>query len=101
MRTKDLNLTSLEGVLKGSESGPVVVAGKRDESLLYRQVRDGKMPPVGKKLSALEIETIGAWIDGQAGAAHTNEPAAVTKLTQHDVIPVSYTHLTLPTILRV
>src|SRR5262245_19543260 len=79
--TKDLNLMSIEGVLKGGESGPVLVAGKRDESLLYRLVRDGQMPPNGKsRLSDEELAAIGAWIDsGAAGAA---------KLTQHDVIPV-------------
>src|SRR5579863_909726 len=43
-RIKEMNLSTLDGVLKGSESGPVVVPGKPDESRLYQMVRDGKMP---------------------------------------------------------
>src|SRR5438093_452551 len=38
---KDLNLSTPAGLLKGSESGPVVVPGKPDESRLYQYVRDG------------------------------------------------------------
>ena len=47
VKTKDLNLTSLEAVLRGSESGAVVVGGRREESPLFRLARDGKMPPGG------------------------------------------------------
>ncbi len=84
VKTKDLNLTSIEGVLKGGESGPAVVPGKRDESPLYRLVRDGQMPPGGKsRLSDQDLATIGAWIDSGPGAV---------KLMQHDVIPVLLTH---------
>ena len=44
-RIKEMNLSTLEGVMKGSESGPVIAPGKPDESRLYQMVRDGKMPP--------------------------------------------------------
>ena len=84
VKTKDLNLTSLEAVLRGSESGAVVVGGRREESPLFRLVRDGKMPPGGDKqrLSEKEVEAIGLWVD-QAGAA---------KVSQHDVIPMLLLH---------
>ena len=41
----DLDLTTPAGVLKGGQSGPVIVPGKPDESLLYEKVHGGKMPP--------------------------------------------------------
>src|SRR5262249_32273656 len=44
VRKGSLDLRSRAGLLKGSESGPVIVPGKPDESLLYQMVRDGKMP---------------------------------------------------------
>ena len=68
-RKADLDLTALTGILKGSESGPVIVPGKPDGSLLYEKVHDGAMPP-GKKdrLSAAEVETIRRWIAAGAKA---------------------------------
>ena len=59
----ELDLTTLAGILKGGESGPVVVPGKPDESLLYEKVQSGSMPPVKKdRLSAAEVETLRRWI---------------------------------------
>src|SRR3954466_192518 len=46
-----LRLDSGEGGARGGESGPVVVPGKPDESLLIQAVRQAgelKMPPGGK-----------------------------------------------------
>ncbi len=70
-----LVLENFDGLMKGGELGAAVLPGKSGESLLVRMVeghfeKDGKkkvMPP-GKreKLSAAEIETIKAWIDGGA-----------------------------------
>src|SRR4051812_7019876 len=44
----ELDLRTLAGIRKGGESGPAIVAGKPDESVLFEKVRDGEMPP-GKK----------------------------------------------------
>src|SRR5262245_27731389 len=41
VKTKDLNLGSYEGVMKGSESGPVIVPGKVGESRLYKMISQG------------------------------------------------------------
>jgi hypothetical protein len=69
-----LVLESYELLLKGGESGPVIVPGKSSESLLVKLIegfeKDGKrkiMPP-GKreKLKAHEIALIRAWIDAGA-----------------------------------
>src|SRR5205807_1792097 len=77
-RKADLDLTALTEILKGSESGPVIVAGKPEESLLYEKVHDGAMPP-GKKnpLSAAEVETIRRWIAAGARADSAATAGAV------------------------
>src|SRR5947209_5548065 len=66
-RKRDLDLSAPAGVLKGSESGAVIVPGKPEESLLYEKIIGGEMPP-GKKdpLSKAEVETIRRWIAGGA-----------------------------------
>jgi mono/diheme cytochrome c family protein len=61
----DLRLRRL--ILRGGESGPAVVAGRPDESLLMRRVQNGEMPPRTKKLSAADVDIIRRWI--AAGAA--------------------------------
>ena len=44
-------------MLKGSESGEIVVRGKPDDSLLYEMVHDGLMPPeeAKKKLTKADL----------------------------------------------
>lgn len=53
-------------LLKGGDSGPAVVAGKHEESLLYERVAAGDMPPGKKKLAPRDIEMLARWIDGGA-----------------------------------
>lgn len=66
----ELSLASLEDALAGGKSGPVIVPGKANESRLYKLVAgldpDKKMPPKGDSLTAQQIGTIKAWIDGGA-----------------------------------
>src|SRR5262245_32097207 len=45
VRKADLDLMTHTSVLKGGESGAVVVPGKPEESLLYEKVHAGIMPP--------------------------------------------------------
>jgi len=69
-----LRLDTLEWVLKGAESGPVVKADNPKESELFRRITLPKdheevMPSDGKPLlSADEIRTIELWIAGGASA---------------------------------
>jgi hypothetical protein len=59
-----LRLDSRAGMMKGSDSGPVVVPGEPDKSLLIQAVRQQdnvKMPPKGK-LSDQAIDTLTAWV---------------------------------------
>lgn len=59
-----LLLDSLSGVTKGGDSGPVVVAGEPQKSLLIAaiQYRDNEMPPDGK-LAATQIATLVKWVE--------------------------------------
>src|SRR6266545_3382270 len=88
----DLDLSTAAGVLKGGESGPAVVAGKPEKSLLYEKVHKGEMPPAKKDaLATAEVELIRKWI---ADGAKLPAGSAEVTLTQHDVIPIMLRHCT-------
>src|SRR3954465_15120518 len=68
-----LILETHQSLMKGGDSGAVIVPGKAGESLLVQQIEHAKkpfMPPPkkGDKLSPQEIATIRAWIDAGAPA---------------------------------
>ena len=67
------------GLVKGSDSGPVIVAGKPDESLLLRAIRhedkELKMPKDGPKLSSLVIGNFETWIMMGAPDPRSNQPS--------------------------
>jgi mono/diheme cytochrome c family protein len=87
-RKADLDLRTRAGIVKGSESGPVIVAGKPAESKLYQMVHEGKMPPGKKdKLSKAEVEIVRRWIESGA-CFGTESLESDLALTQHDVIPI-------------
>ena len=60
-----LDLRSLESLVRGSKSGPVIVEGSSEKSVLMRKVSSGAMPPpdVEEPLTAAEIRTMTRWID--------------------------------------
>ncbi|MBX9581719.1 MAG: DUF1549 domain-containing protein, partial [Gemmataceae bacterium] len=63
-----LRLLSRADALKGGDTGPALVAGDTDKSLLVQLVRydgDIKMPPKGK-LPAEDIAALTAWVKGGA-----------------------------------
>src|SRR5207248_776208 len=61
-----LLLDTKSGLLKGGASGPTIVVGEPEKSLLIRAVRhidkDLQMPPPPKKLSDAQIADLVAWI---------------------------------------
>src|SRR5881394_3788089 len=61
-----LRLDSADGVMKGGTTGPAIVAGAPDSSLLIKAVRysdpDLQMPPKNKKLSAEQIADLENWV---------------------------------------
>jgi mono/diheme cytochrome c family protein len=96
-RKADLDLTTVAGALKGGESGPAIVPGKPDDSILFEKVRDGTMPP-GKKgrLAEAEVEVVRRWIAGGAGSASgvsgQTVPTPAAPVTQHDVALIMRRH---------
>jgi cytochrome c553 len=53
-----LDMRTVESRLKGGKSGPGLVPGKPEESLIYRHIADGVMPPQRMaKLAAIELVT--------------------------------------------
>src|SRR5258706_4976556 len=55
------SVSTRETLLRGGKQGPVLLAGKPEESRIYQFVSSGKMPP-GKKLASSEIELVADWI---------------------------------------
>ncbi len=61
----DLDLTSLASLMRGSKSGPVIVEGFSEKSVLIRKVVKKTMPPPdsGEPLTREEIGKITRWVD--------------------------------------
>ena len=60
-----LSLVSAQSLQRGGESGPAIVAGRPDESLLVQYIsgEDPAMPQESEPLSSDEVETIRQWIE--------------------------------------
>ena len=67
-------------LLAGGESGPAIVAGKPNESLLWSRIESEEMPPKGK-LSKAEKKVLHDWIDQGAKTARP-EPVSVPVETE-------------------
>src|ERR1051325_3744161 len=67
----DLDVRLRHFIAKGGESGAALVPGKPEQSLLFKQVRDGEMPKGDKKLTKQQTELIRQWI---AAGAKTARP---------------------------
>ncbi len=85
-----LVLDSLDGLLAGGDTGPAVVPGDAEKSLLIKAVRytdaDLQMPPKDKKLSAPQIAALEQWVkDGAVWPGQTGKPRKVRgKITDED-----------------
>jgi len=74
-----LRLDAAQLIRKGSDDGPVIVAGRVEQSLLWQKVTaklPDRMPPEGKPLSAEELATLKAWISQGANSPRTEQPPA-------------------------
>ena len=81
----DLVLTSLEKILAGSASGPVVVPGDPQASPLYllaAHLESPKMPPNKPRLSQRELTKLSKWIS-------TGPPQGTSPLSLAQVRPLS------------
>ena len=86
LQQNGLRLDSLAAILKGSDSGRVVVPGKADASRLVRRLmaqERPQMPYGGPPLSASETATIREWIDAGAPGPDSSTPLASAKQMKH------------------
>jgi hypothetical protein len=85
-----LVVDSLSGLLTGGGTGPAIVPGDPEKSLLIKAIRytdeDLQMPPKGKKLSEEQIRALTQWV--KAGAvwpgSETNKALVRGKITPED-----------------
>lgn len=75
-----LSMATMAGMLKGGHTGPALVPGHADQSLLVKLIRhEGPaddpmpMPPKGDKLTDADIAIVTAWVN--AGAKMPADPA--------------------------
>lgn len=71
-----LKLDTRADVLKGGDTGPAIIPGDVEKSLLIKAIRytdeDLKMPPKNKKLSAAQIADLETWVKMGAPDPRTN-----------------------------
>lgn len=87
----DLDLQTIAGLFKGGESGPAIVRGKPNESLLFEKIHNGEMPPdENDRLSGTDVDRIERWIlnGAMTDGKEPMQPEASELPTQHDVIPI-------------
>src|ERR1700687_4717283 len=71
-----LDLRTRAAILMGGETGPAMVPGAAQTSLLWEKVSANKMPPGKDKLTAAEKAVLRAWIEGGArDSGTTAQPA--------------------------
>jgi mono/diheme cytochrome c family protein len=83
-----LSLNSREEMLKGGDTGPAIVVGDPEKSLLLQAVHqtgDLKMPPKGAKLTAAEIDTLSQWVKMGAPWPKTTAPVRTGKVITDDM----------------
>ncbi len=88
MQKGKLRVDSQAALLEGGKSGPALIRGKVEESLLIQAIRHGEslqMPP-RMKLPAKEIADLTAWV--KAGAHWPNAKPVVVKVEPKDSEPV-------------
>lgn len=73
LQDADLDLRTRESMLRGGESGPAIVPGSSNKSLLIGRLRAGEMPPPKRlveasvtEISRSEIDQLARWIDAGA-----------------------------------
>lgn len=64
--SESLNMETYDGLMAGSQNGPVIVPGDANASLLVEKVVEGEMPKRGQKLTPEQIQVIIDWINAGA-----------------------------------
>ncbi len=83
-----LVVDSKDGLLKGGDTGPSLVPGKPDESLIIKAVRytdpDLQMPPKNKKLSDAQIADLVTWVKMGAPDPRVGKPVVTASAGSKD-----------------
>jgi mono/diheme cytochrome c family protein len=81
----NLDLHTREAMLRGGKSGPAIVPGKPDASLVLKKIRAGQMPPRDRLVEACvkpiepaETDVLARWIAAGAAATKVEPDAAST-----------------------
>jgi len=74
-----LDLRALAAVQQGGKSGPVVVPGMPDDSLLWKKLQADEMPKTDNKVSAANKAIIQAWIAVGAKGTEKKPAGPVTR----------------------
>lgn len=74
-----LDLRTFEALMKGGNAGPAVVAGKPDESPLWKKIAKDEMPKTDNKVSAANKKIIREWIENGARGGVTKPALQVAR----------------------
>lgn len=88
VRKGGLDLSTMQSLWRGGETGEPLVTDSLDESLLWNLVEAGEMPPEDEpRLQEDELELIRRWI--ASGAKSNSVKQSVEQsITQHSVLPI-------------
>ncbi len=64
--SEGLDLGSYEGLMAGSQNGPVIAPGSAGDSLLIDLVTEGEMPKRGPHLTDTQIQQLIDWVNAGA-----------------------------------
>ena len=77
-----LRVDTRDGLLKGGDTGPAIIPGDPEKSLLIKAVRysnpDLQMPPKNKRLSSKQLTTLETWVKMGAPDPRTASATATT-----------------------
>lgn len=73
-------------MVAGGDSGPAIVVGSAERSLLWKRIQSGEMPPKGKGLSPSEQAILRKWLDQGAPTARPEpvSPPAELEWTEEE-----------------
>ncbi len=98
-----LDLRLARFTIKGGETGPSLVAGDREKSLLYQRVRDGEMPPdKAHRFTPEQVELLGKWIEAGAPTLRPEpESLDTVVITEEERSHWSFQPITKPAVPKV
>lgn len=92
-----LDLTSYSTLMAGGNSGSSIVPGNHQNSLLWKRINDGSMPPSSNNVMPSKIELVKQWINEGALAnpsSINNPPEIFSWLSvENDTIKISSSNL--------